>query len=140
AILDRPVGGGEPAAAIAIAVAGARRRPVLGVAAAHGGGDLRFQRLLHDLPYGQLQQFGASIAVGDALGQLLIKLLARPLRCRYSRGHGDASSCRRRQPATLGFWVPSKSASPSRYPASLGLRRRRACHGGSLTQWKGSRC
>src|SRR5207253_7106000 len=41
--------------------------------------------------------------VGDALGQQLIKLLARPLRCRYSRGHGDASSCRRLPPATLGL-------------------------------------
>src|SRR5437867_8044149 len=122
AILDGPLRGGEPAAAIAIAVAGAGRRPILVVAAAHRGGDLRFQRLLHDLAHGQLQQFGARIAVGDALAQQLIKLLARPLRCRYSSGHGDASSCRRRQPATLGFWVPSKSASPSRYPASLGLR------------------
>src|SRR5205807_5990908 len=28
---------------------------------------------------------------------------ARPLRCRYSRGHGDASSCRRLPPATLGL-------------------------------------
>src|SRR5262249_54172818 len=56
-----------------------------------------------------------------ALGQQLIKLLARPLRRRYSCGHGDASSCRRRQPATLGVSVPSKSASPSRYPATLGL-------------------
>src|SRR5205807_8934806 len=62
-----------------------------------------FQRLRHDLPYGQLQQFGVGIAVGDALGQQLIKLLARPLRCRYSRGHGDASSCRRLPPATLGL-------------------------------------
>src|SRR5215831_12957177 len=85
--------------------------------------DLGFQCFLHDLPHGQLQQFSARIAVGHTLGQQLIKLLARPLRCRYSRGHGDASSCRRRQPATLGVLVPSKSASPSRYPASLGLRR-----------------
>src|SRR5439155_906823 len=92
AILDRPLGGGEPAAAIAIAVAGARRRPVLVVAAAHGVGDLRFQRLLHDLPYGQLQQFGAGIAVGDALGQQLIKLLA--LR-QHTPPHGYTMSRRR---------------------------------------------
>jgi hypothetical protein len=31
------------------------------------------------------------------------KLLARPLRCRYSRRHGDASSCRRCRPASVGF-------------------------------------
>jgi len=39
AVLDGSLGGGEPAAAIAIAVAGAGRRPVLVVAAAHGLGD-----------------------------------------------------------------------------------------------------
>src|SRR5262249_22728532 len=104
------------------AVPGAGRCSVLVVAAAHGLSALGFQCFLHDLPHGQLQQFSARIAVGHTLGQQLIKLLARPLRCRYSRGHGDASSCRRRQPATLGVLVPSKSASPSRYPASLGLR------------------
>src|SRR6059036_1618154 len=119
-ILDGPLRTGEPAAPIAIAVAGAGRRPVLVVAAAHGVGDLRFQGFLHDLTYRELEELGASIAVSDALAQQLIKLLARPLRCRYSRRHGDASSCRRCHPATL-VWIPSKSASPSRYPASLGL-------------------
>src|SRR5262249_1520154 len=53
--------------------------------------------------HGQLQQLGAGVAIGHALRQQLIKLLARPLGCRYSRGHGDASSCRRCHPATLGF-------------------------------------
>src|SRR5207249_457676 len=84
---------GEPAAPIAIAVAGAGRRPVLVVATAHGVGDLRFQGFLHDLTYRELEELGTSIAVSDALAQQLIKLLARPLRCRYSRRHGDASSC-----------------------------------------------
>jgi hypothetical protein len=35
-----------------------------------------------------------------------VELLACPLRRRYSRFHGDASSCRRRQPATLGLATP----------------------------------
>jgi hypothetical protein len=73
----------------------------------------------------KLDQLGTGVALGHALGQQLVKLLARPLRCRYSRGHGDASSCRRRQPATFGLDSGQESASPSRYPAILGFRRSR---------------
>src|SRR6266581_812057 len=80
-----------------------RRRPVLVVAAAHRLGDLGLQRLLDDLPDGELDQFAPRVALSDALGQQLVELLACPLRGRYSRLHGDASSCRRRQPATLSL-------------------------------------
>ena len=38
-----------------------------------------------------------------ALGQEFVKLLARPLRCEYSRRHRDASPCRRLPPATVGL-------------------------------------
>ena len=102
-VLDRALGRAQPAAAIAIAIARARRRAVLVVAAAHGLGHLGLQRLLDDLPHRELDQFAPRVALGDALGQQLVELLACPLRGRYSRLHGDASSCRRRQPATLGF-------------------------------------
>src|SRR6266850_1515515 len=56
-----------------------------------------------DLPHGELDQFAARVIFADALRQQLVELLACPFRGRYSRLHGDASSCRRRQPATLGF-------------------------------------
>ena len=55
AILDESLGDGEPAAAIAIAVADAGRRPVLVVTAALRPGDLRFQCFLHDLPHRELE-------------------------------------------------------------------------------------
>src|SRR5262249_53334855 len=64
---------------------------------------LGFQRFLDDLSDGEFQELGARVAIGDARRQQLIKLLACPLRGRYSRLHGDASSCRRRQPASLGL-------------------------------------
>jgi hypothetical protein len=41
--------------------------------------DFGLQRLLHDLADGELEQFRARVAVSHALGQPLIKLLARPL-------------------------------------------------------------
>jgi hypothetical protein len=103
-----------------VAIAGARLGAVLVVPAADGLGHLRLQRFLHDLAHGQLEQLGAGVAVGHALALQLLKLLARPLRCRYSsRGHGDASSCRRRQPATLGLGskqecIPASLSSNSR--------------------------
>jgi hypothetical protein len=50
-----------------------------------------------------LDQFAPRVAFSDTLGQQLVELLACPLRGRYSRLHGDASSCRRRQPAILGL-------------------------------------
>src|SRR5262249_23110512 len=40
---------------------------------------------------------------GHAVRQQLLELLACPLRGRYSRLHGDAPSCRRRLPASLGL-------------------------------------
>src|SRR5262249_25626806 len=43
------------------------------------------------------------VALGDTVGEQLVQLVACSLRGRYSRLHGDASSCRRRQPATLGL-------------------------------------
>src|SRR5262249_33064707 len=49
------------------------------------------------------------------------------LRCRYSRGQGDASSCRRSQPATLGLdtkqeCIPVSFSSKSRTSPSASLR------------------
>src|SRR5206468_4377141 len=84
-------------------IAGTRAGAALVVPAAHGLGHLGFQRFLDDLPDRELDQFAPRVALGDALGQQLTELLACPLRGRYSRLHGDASSCRRRQPASLGF-------------------------------------
>ncbi len=52
---------------------------------------------------GELDEFAPRVAPGDTVSQQLIELLACPLRGRYSRLHGDASSCRRRQPAYLGL-------------------------------------
>src|SRR5207247_3946531 len=90
-------------APVAVAIAGTRAGAALVVPAAHGLGHLGFQRFLDDLPDRELDQFAPRVALGDALGQQLTELLACPLRGRYSRLHGDASSCRRRQPASLGF-------------------------------------
>jgi len=103
AVVDRAFGRAQSSAPIAIAIAGARRRAVLVVAATHRVGDLRLQGFLDDLPHGELDQFAARVPFADALRQQLVELLACPFRGRYSRLHGDASSCRRRQPATLGF-------------------------------------
>ena len=55
AVLDRALGCAQAAAPIAIPVAGARRRPVLVVVPPDRLGDLSFQRLLHDLPHGELE-------------------------------------------------------------------------------------
>src|SRR2546426_8626100 len=74
------------------------------VPAAHSLRHLGFQCFLDDLPDRELHQFAPRVALGHALGQQVTELLACPLRGRYSRLHGDASSCRRRQPATLGLW------------------------------------
>src|SRR5690242_6920845 len=120
AVVDRALGGAEPSTPVTVAIAGARDGAAFVVTAPHGPGHLGFQRFLDDLPDRDPDQFAPRVALGDALGQQLTEFLACPLRGRYSRLHRDASSCRRRQPANLGF--ESKSASPSRYPASLGLR------------------
>src|SRR4029450_2311799 len=61
---------------VPIAIARPRRRPVLVVPAAHRLGDLGFQRFLDDLPHSGLDQFAPRVALGDALGQQLIELLA----------------------------------------------------------------
>ena len=103
AVVDRALRGAQPSAPVAVAVAGARAGAALVVAAPHGLGHLGFQRFLDDLPDRQLNQFAPRVALGDALHQQLVELLACPLRGRYSGLHGDASSCRRRQPASLGF-------------------------------------
>ena len=103
AVLDRALRRAQAAPPVPIAIAGARRRAVLVVPAPHRLGDLGLQRFLHDLPHGELDQFAPRVALSDALGQQLVELLACPLRGRYSRLHGDASSCRRCHPATLGF-------------------------------------
>ncbi len=84
-VLDRAFGGPQPGAAIAVPIAAPRLGAVFVVA------------------HRQLQQLGPRVAVGHAVGQQLSELLACPFRGRYSRLHGDASSCRRRQPASLGF-------------------------------------
>jgi len=103
AILDRALGRAQPAPPIAVSVPRAGGGPILVVLAPHRLGHLGLQRFLYDLAHRELEQLRTGVAVGHALAQQLIKLLARPLRCRYSRGHGDASSCRRRQPASLGL-------------------------------------
>src|SRR5262245_22083293 len=74
------------------------------------------QRLRDDLPDGELEQLGAGVAVGHARGQQPVELLACPLRGRYSRLHGDASSCRRLQTGVRN-WVPSQECIP--VPVSL---------------------
>src|SRR5262249_48836434 len=88
---------------IPIAIAPAGFGTALVVATAECLAHLGLQRFFDDLTDGQLQQFRAGIAVGDARRQQLIELLVCPLRGRYSRLHGDASSCRRRPPASLGL-------------------------------------
>src|SRR5213076_3629589 len=95
--------GAQPSAPVAVAIAGTRAGAALVVPAAHGLSHLGFQRFLDDLPDRELDQLAPRVALSDALGQQLIELLACPLRGRYSRLHGDASSCRRRQPAILGL-------------------------------------
>src|SRR5262249_999002 len=117
AVLDRPFGRAQPTAPISVAVAGAWRGPVLLALPPHPPPDPGFQRVLHEPAPRELEQLGPGAAIGHALGEQLLKLLAGPLRCRYPRSHGDASSCRRRSPATLGLDNSSKSASPSRFPA-----------------------
>src|SRR5262249_30022605 len=119
AVLDGPFGRAQAAAPIAIPVPGARPSPILVVLPSDRLGDLGLQRLLHDLAHGELEQLGPGVTVGYALGQQLLELLACSLRCRYSRGHGDASSCRRSQPATLGLdtkqeCIPASFSSKSR--------------------------
>src|SRR5437899_2975839 len=86
-----------------IAIPAPRLGAVLVIAAAERLAHLGLQRFLDDLPHGELEQLGAGVAVGHAVRQQLNELLACPFRGRYSRLHGDASSCRRRQPASLGF-------------------------------------
>jgi len=103
AVVDRTLRGAQPPAPVTVAIAGARAGAALVVPAAHGLRHLGFQRLLDDLPDREFDQFAPRVTLDDALNQQLIELLACPLRGRYSRGHGDASSCRRRQPASLGF-------------------------------------
>jgi hypothetical protein len=78
-ILDRTLGRAQAPTPIAIAIAGARLGPVLVVPTPHRLGHLRLQRLLDDLTDRELEQLGASVAVGHALVQQLLKLLARPL-------------------------------------------------------------
>src|SRR5712691_10580552 len=103
AVVDGALRGAQPSAPVAVAIAGARDGAAFVVPAAHGLGHLGFQRFLDDLPDRELDQFAPRVALSDALRQQLRELLACPLRGRYSRLHGDASSCRRRQPASLGF-------------------------------------
>jgi hypothetical protein len=91
AALDRPFGRPQPAPPVAVAVAGPGSGAMLVMLPAHGLRHLGLQRLLHDLPHRQLEQFAARVAVGHALGEQLLQLLACPLRCRYPRPHGDAS-------------------------------------------------
>src|SRR5262245_25845465 len=74
-------------------------------------GDFGLQRLRDDLPDGELEQLGAGVAVDHARGQQLVELLACPLRGRYSRLHGDASSCRRLQTGVRN-WAPSQECNP----------------------------
>src|SRR2546427_4835805 len=104
AVVNDALRGAQPSAPVAVAIAGTRAGAALVVPAAHGLGHLGFQRFLDDLPDRELDQFAPRLALGDALGQQPTELLACPHRGRYSRLHGDASSCRRRQPATLGLW------------------------------------
>src|SRR5438093_3785267 len=107
---------------IAVAIPRPRRRSVLVVAAAHRLGDLGLQRLLDDLPDGELDQFAPRVALSDALGQQLVELLA----VRSEAGILDSTGM---PPLAAGAnrrswaWMPSKSASPVRFPASLGLHR-----------------
>jgi hypothetical protein len=103
AVVDRALGGAEPSTPVTVAIAGARDGAAFVVTAPHGPGHLGFQRFLDDLPDREPDQFAPRVALGDALGQQLTEFLACPLRGRYSRLHRDASSCRRRQPASLGF-------------------------------------
>src|SRR5207245_2167256 len=128
AVLDRTLRRAQPSAPVAVAIAGARAGAVLVVPAAHGLRHLGFQRFLDDLPDRELDQFAPRVALGDPLGQQLTELLACPLRGRYSRLHGDASSCRRRQPATLGLWskqecIPVSLSSKSRTSPGHGPER-----------------
>ncbi len=102
-VLDRTLGGLQPSAPIAVPVPGPRRGPARVVPAAHRLTHLGLQRLLHDLPDGQLDQFGARVTVADPLLEKLLKLLVGSLGCGYPLAHRGCSSCRRRQPATLGL-------------------------------------
>src|SRR5262249_27004305 len=95
--------GAQSPAAVAIAITGPGHGAALVIAAPDGLGDLRFQRFLDDLPDRELDQLTPRVALGDTVGEQLVQLVACSLRGRYSRLHGDASSCRRRQPATLGL-------------------------------------
>src|SRR5439155_24395743 len=128
AVLDGALGRAQPAAAIPVSVARAGRRAGFVVASPDDFGHFGLQRFLHDLPHGQLEQLGAGLAVGYALGQQLTELLACPFGCRYSRLHGDASSCRRCHPATLGLGskqecIPVSLSSKSRTsPMNLVVR------------------
>src|SRR5207245_9228167 len=95
---------------------------VLVVAAAERLAHLGFQRFLDDLADRELEELGPRVAVGHAVREQLMELLACPLRGRYSRGHGEACSCRRRQPACLGFeskqeCIPVSFSSKSRTSA-----------------------
>src|SRR5207247_11170101 len=93
------------------------RRPVLVVPAAHRLGNLGFQRFLDDLPHGELDQFAPRVALGvsSSLSFWLVRSEAGIL---DSTGMPPlAAGANRRSWA----WMPSKSASPSRFPASLGL-------------------
>src|SRR5437773_901208 len=51
----------------------------------------------------RLSTLAPRVALSNTLGEQLVELLACPLRGRYSHLHGDASSCRRRQPAIFGL-------------------------------------
>lgn len=117
AVLDRPLGRPQPA----IAVTRARGGAVFVVLAPQRLRDLRLQRLLHDLPHGELEQLGAGVAVGHPPGSAAHEASGSSARIPVSSW---ARGCLLLPPAANRrrlAWVPSKSASPSRFPASLGL-------------------
>jgi hypothetical protein len=121
-VLDGAFRRPQPAPPVAIPIPAAGLRPALVVAPAQGVAHLRLQGFLHDLADGQPEQLGPRVTVRHPFLQQRFQPLVCLLGRRYPRLHRGCSSCRRRQPASrvLG---PSKSASPIRFPASLGLHR-----------------
>src|SRR4030095_2697166 len=139
--------GARPPAPVAVTIAGARDGAALVVPAAYGLGHLGFQGFLDDLPDSELDQVAPRVALGASLAQQFTELLACPLRGRYSRLHGDASSCRRRQPASLGFQskqecIPVSISSKCRTwpPVTANISSRRRCLSPRLACWYRSRC